>query len=80
MRREKSVQIPTELFGYLVKYHLFGIKDSEDQIRSGLEAKMDRYENHKLYSKYKLSPDPEEKEAARKKYLARKGIPEEFQY
>lgn len=80
MRKEKNVLIPAELFGNLIKYHLFGIKDLEDTIRSGLEAKMERYEDHRLYSLSKMSPDPKEKEEARKKYLERKGILEEFRW
>lgn len=80
MRKEKNVLIPAELFGNLVKYHLFEAKDLEDTIRSGLEAKLDRFEDHRLYSLSKVSPDPEEKEAARKKYLERKGIPQEFRW
>lgn len=80
MSREKSVLIPETLFADLVKHHLLEIDGLEMRIRSGLKAKLNRYEEHQLYSRYKMSPDPEEKEEARKKYLDKKGVPEDFRW
>jgi len=39
---------------------------------------MNRFEEHQLYSTYKMSPDPEEKEKARQDYLDKKGIHKDF--
>ena len=80
MSKVKSVLIPQELFADLVKHHLLDVEGLESRIRSGLETKLNRYEEHQLYSRYKMSPDPEEKEAARKKYLDKKGVPEDFRW
>ena len=46
MGKEKSVLIPMELFANLVKHHLLEIDGLEGKIRSGLEAKMNRFEEH----------------------------------
>ena len=80
MGKEKSVLIPMELFANLVKHHLLEIDGLEGKIRSGLEAKMNRFEEHQLYSTYKMSPDPEEKEKARQDYLDKKGIHKDFRW
>ena len=78
MSREKSVLIPAALFADLVKHHLLDMEGLEARIKSGLEAKLDRNEEHRLYSEYKMSSDPEKKEEAKKRYLDKKGVPEEF--
>ena len=39
--------------------------------------KLDALVNQELYKKYKTAPTEEEREAARKEYLDRKGVPEE---
>ncbi len=80
MGREKSVLIPEKLFVNLCRYHIFGITDAESSIRKGLEAKIDRFKAHQLYSTYKVSPDPEEKEKARQEYLDVKGIHKDFRW
>ena len=80
MRREKSVLIPEPLFSDLVKHHLLGMEGLEPRIISGLKAKLNRNEEHRLYSEYKMSSDPEKKEEARKRYLDKKGVPEDFQW
>lgn len=80
MGREKSVLIPENLFVNLFQYHILGVPGLEDRIRKGLQAKMDRFEAHQLYSTFKMSPDPEKKETARQKYLDKKGIHEDFRW
>ena len=44
----KNVQIPYELFVSLLRYHL-------NEIRQGLEQKLDSLVRHELYAKYKTA-------------------------
>ena len=46
----KSVQIPYDLFIDLAMYHLRGEDDFEEEIRQGLEKKLDAMLNRQLYS------------------------------
>lgn len=62
----KSVQIPYELFVDLVLYHLNGEDDFDEDIRRGLEQKLDAMLNRQLYSQYKTAPTEEQREQARK--------------
>ena len=50
----KNVMVPEELFGKLLKYHLLDQKQEEDDIRKGLEKKLDAMVNREVYSKFKL--------------------------
>ena len=61
----KNVQIPYDLFVALVEYHLGYDDDYEDEIRQGLEQKLDALVRHELYAKYKTAPSAEEREQAR---------------
>lgn len=61
----KNVQIPYDLFVALVEYHLGYDDEYEDEIRQGLEQKLDALVRHELYAKYKTAPSPEEREQAR---------------
>lgn len=40
-----------------------------EEIRQGLEKKMDSLAQHELYGKYKTAPTQEEREKARQEYL-----------
>ena len=55
-RKMKSVQIPYDLFIDLAMYHLRGEDDFEEEIRQGLEQKLDAMLNRQLYSRYKTAP------------------------
>lgn len=68
----KSVQIPYDLFIDLAMYHLRGEDDFEEEIRQGLEQKLDAMLNRQLYSRYKTAPNEEEREQARQEYLDRR--------
>ena len=57
----KSVQIPYELFVALVEYHLAYDDDCAEEIRQGLEQKLDALMRHELYAKYKTAPTAEER-------------------
>ena len=72
----KSVQIPYELFVDLVLYHLNGEDDFDEDIRRGLEQKLDAMVNRQLYSQYKTAPTEEQREQARKEYLDHRGVPQ----
>ena len=76
----KNVQIPYDLFVDLVLYHLNGEGDFEEDIRRGLEQKLDALVRHELYAKYKTAPSAEEREQARQAYLARRGVFPDFRW
>jgi hypothetical protein len=76
----KNVMIPEELFGKLLKYHLLDQKQEEDDIRKGLEKKLDAMVNREVYSKFKTAPTEEEREKFRQEYLDRKGMQESFRW
>lgn len=60
----KNVQIPYDLFLALLQYHLMMDDDYEDEIRYGLEQKLEAMVRHEWYAKYKTAPTPEEREKA----------------
>ena len=76
----KSVQIPYELFVALVEYHLAYDDDCAEEIRQGLEQKLDALVRHELYAKYKTAPTAEEREQARKEYLDKRGVFPDFRW
>ena len=76
----KSVQIPYDLFVDLVLYHLNSENDFDEEIRQGLEQKLDAILNRQLYSQYKTAPTEEEREQARHEYLARRGVPQSYRW
>lgn len=76
----KNVQIPYELFYALLKHHLMSDGDYADEIRMGLEQKLDSMVQRELYSKSKTAPTIEERETARIKYLDKKGVPDSFRW
>lgn len=62
----KNVQIPYDLFVALVEYRLGYDDEYEDEVRQGLEQKLDALVRHVLYAKYKPAPSAEEREQARR--------------
>ena len=76
----KQVQIPQELFVQLLYYHLLEDDSYMDEIRIGLEKKLDAMVLHELYEKSKTAPTEAEREKSRKEYLDRKGIPDSFRW
>mgnify|MGYP004631471569 CR=1 FL=1 len=71
----KNVQIPYDLFLALLQYHLMMDDDYADEIRYGLEQKLEAMVRHEWYAKYKTAPTLEEREAARQRYLDERGVP-----
>lgn len=76
----KNVQIPYDLFVDLVLYHLRGEDDFDEDIRQGLEQKIDAMLSRQLYSQYKTAPTEEQREQARQEYLDRRGVPQSYRW
>lgn len=76
----KNVQIPYELFVDLALYHLNGEDYFDEDIRRGLEQKLDAMLNRQLYSQYKTAPTEEQREQARQEYLDRCGVPQSYRW
>ena len=64
----------------LVEYHLGYDDEYDDEIRQGLEQKLDALMRHELYAKYKAAPSAEEREQARQEYLDRRGVFPDFRW
>ena len=76
----KNVQIPYELFIILLRYHLVEDDTCLEEIRQGLEKKLDSLVQHELYVKFKTASTQEEREKARQEYLDRRGVPDSFRW
>ena len=80
MQKMKNVQISQELFTALIKYHLLDAKTEQDLIRRELTAKFEAIEKRNTYTQYKSARTEEERENARKKYLDRVGMNDDFRW
>ena len=76
----KNVQIPQELFMKLLRYHLLDDDSCIEDVKKGLELKMNTMVEHELYTKSKNAPTEEEREKARQEYLDRRGIQADFRW
>lgn len=76
----KNVQIPYELFVSLLRYHLMEDNDCLNEIRQGLEQKLDSMVRHELYAKYKTTLTQEDREKARQEYLDKRGVWDSFRW
>ena len=76
----KNVQIPQELFMKLLRYHLLDDDSCADDVKKGLEQKMNTMVERELYTKSKTAPTEEEREQARQEYLDRRGIQAGFRW
>ena len=52
--------IPEESLGKIIKYHVLDQEQHADDIRKGLEKKLDAMVNREVYSKSKTAPTKEE--------------------
>ena len=77
---ERKVQIPEKVFYELVKFHLLGETDAEEEIKTHLMKKLDALAEHQLYSRSKKAASQNEREQARKEYLERRGISAAFRW
>ena len=76
----KNVQISQELFMKLLRYHLLDDDSCTEDVKKGLEQKMDTMVERELYTKAKTAPTEEEREKARQEYLDRRGIQADFRW
>jgi len=76
----KSVNISVVLFFYLYDFFIYGDESKHDEITTRLKEKMNRMQLRKLYSDSKTAGTEGEREAARKEYLDRAGVPKDFRY
>lgn len=78
----KNVQISLELFLDLLGYFCLGdtSETRSEAIRDALETKLDKLVQHELYTASKTALAPEEREAARQRYLDKVGIHKDFRW
>ena len=83
MAKEKMIQIPELLYNQMSAYILieeYRTPENFKSIEKGIYDKLDRKTNHDLYTKSKTASTQEQREAARKEYLDRIGVPESFRW
>lgn len=71
----KYVQISEDLFVKIIKYHLDGKTEYAEEIKEGLDKKLEALLKRQLYSEYKQGD-----EESRKLYLDLVGISEDFRW
>lgn len=76
----KTVQITQELFFQLCRHHLMDCHDNQDAITQALNDKLDALVQRDLYTKYKTAPTQEQRDQARKNYLDKRNIPEDYRW
>ena len=76
----KNVQISKDLFLSLLRYVLIGQEEELPVVKQGLEEKLEALVRRELYTKYKTASTPEDREKARKEYLDKRGVPENFRW
>ena len=76
----KNVQISQELFMKLLRYHLLDDDSCTEDVKKGLEQKMDTMVERELYTKSKTAPTEDEREKARQEYLDRRGLQADFRW
>jgi len=74
----KSVNISVVLFFYLYDCFIYGDESKHDEITARLKEKMNQMQLRKLYSDSKSAETEAEREAARREYLDRVGVSEDF--
>lgn len=80
MKGMKNVQISEDLFFSLLKYHLGNIDEVLPEIQKGLEKKLEMLVRRDLYTKYKTAATRSEREEARKAYLDKIGMHQNFKW
>ena len=76
----KNVQIPQELFMKLLRYHLLDDGSCADDVKKGLEQKMNAMVERELYTKSKTAVSESEREKARTEYLDMVGMHPDFRW
>ncbi len=80
MSKKKYIQVSEEFFLNLCKFFMLEMYEYEDTIKKQINEKLDSLEKRRLYTEYKTVADSETKEAARKKYLDKVGMNEDFRW
>ena len=77
-----TVQLELSLFNDLIKWHLLGASDQDtaDRIQRGLTDKLNALVKREIYTRSKTAGTPAEREEARRAYLDRIGVPEDFRW
>ena len=76
----KQIKIDEDLFRMIYQYFIYGSEDETELIKAGLKDKMDKMILRNIYTESKTAESVEERENARKDYLDRKKIPEDFRW
>ena len=76
----KNVQISSQLFFNLIRFHLLEMEEVLPEINKDLEQKIEALARRELYTKYKTAPTEEERENARQEYLDRVGMHRDFRW
>lgn len=75
----KNVQISSQLFFNLIRFHLLEMDEVLPEINKELEQKIEALARRELYTKYKTAPT-EEREKARQEYLDKVGMHRDFRW
>ena len=76
----KNVQISSQLFFNLIRFHLLEMEEVLPEINKDLEQKIEALAKRELYTKYKTAPTEEEREKARQEYLDKVGMHRDFRW
>ena len=76
----KNVQISSQLFFNLIRFHLLEMDEVLPEINKDLEQKIEALAKRELYTKYKTAPTEEEREKARQAYLDKVGMHRDFRW
>ena len=76
----KNVQISSQLFFNLIRFHLLKMEEVLPEINKDLEQKIEALARRELYTKYKTAPTEDEREKARQEYLDKVGIHQDFRW
>ena len=76
----KNVQISSQLFINLIRFHLLEMEEVLPEINKDLEQKIEALARRELYTKYKTAPTEEERENARQEYLDKVGMHRDFRW
>lgn len=80
VEKVKQIKIDEDLFRMIYQYFIYGREDETELIKAGLKDKMDKMILRNIYTESKTAESVEERKNARKDYLDRKEIPEDFRW
>lgn len=80
MNKDKSIQIPFKLFIKCLRLICFEEDNAKlrEETKTLIWAKFEQIRRRELFTAYKTATTDEEREQARREYLDRVGIPEDF--